>query len=520
MRRGLLALLVSLLLAATIPPGTDTPAALVSLNASLLAAASVTGSATGRIVLDTNRSGLAEPSEGGLVGITVFHDSDGNRQPGIGEAQTVSGANGAITLIDLPPGPAAVCLGATPDYLHTTPRCMTVLVTGGATTSGVLFGLVARPRGCTTGGVTATIVALDQVGAPVQFYPPSALVGTVSGAWAGSRLWLFIGIPFVQVQRNETVSTALYVGALDAGLHPGLVLRIRYQRAYQTVNRVRAASGALARNAGSGSALPAVLPSDFATYDVSGDLYIFNLPLDSAGAYQDVVVITDVTATSGVITANAAIAGKVVDGVLRSIGGVCGDRADSVITSGLTGTLPGAQPVDETGAVLLPGGATLTPTATSMATLTPTRTATATPIPTVTITPSPTPSATSTPTSVPTSTPTPLATATRTPVPTDTPTQTPTEVPTATWTPTSTPTDTPTQTPTEVPTATWTPTVTPTEVPTVTPTDTPTQTPTEVPTATWTPTVTPTDTPTLTPTDTPPQPPTEVPTATWTPTST
>ena len=74
-----------------------------------------------------------------------------------------------------------------------------------------------------------------------------------------------------------------------------------------------------------------------------------------------------------------------------------------------------------------------------------------------------------------------------TPTPTDTPTNTPTD------TPTSTPTDTPTNTPTDTPTST----------PTDTPTNTPTDTPTNTPTHTFTNTPTPTDTPTSTPTDTP-----------------
>jgi len=102
--------------------------------------------------------------------------------------------------------------------------------------------------------------------------------------------------------------------------------------------------------------------------------------------------------------------------------------------------------------------------------------------------------------------PTPTPTLAPTPTPTLAPTPTPTLVPTPT--PTIAPTPTPTLAPT--PTPTLAPTPTPTVAPTPTPTLAPTPTPTIAPTPT--PTVAPTPTPTIVPTPTPTIAPTPTPT--------
>jgi uncharacterized repeat protein (TIGR01451 family) len=327
--------------------------------------------ASGRIFSDANLSGAAEPGETGLAGAVVFADLDGNGRADAGEPTSIAGSDGAYTVSGLPTGAVRICWQPGAGQAHTTPRCRMVTMEGGGPVTGVDFGTTASKSWCSGGTVTATITGIDLAGAPEQFDHPTRLPGPATGAWIGTRLQVSTA-PTVFAQVGEQIATALLVAGVDPAVHPGLVLRYSYQSAYQQAVAVIAADGRIATWL-PGATLPQPAPAAFAVVDRSGELYIYNVPADGAGRYQDLTVVTLATGSSNWLTTSAAIAGKVVAGQLASIAGTCGDSATLILRG--NGTLPTATPAATATATpiatpTVSGAAgTATPTATRAAAL-------------------------------------------------------------------------------------------------------------------------------------------------------
>lgn len=306
---------------------------------------------SGRLFADANLSGAAEPGEAGLAGAVVFADLDGNGRADAGEPTSVAGSDGAYTVFGLPPGAVRICWQPGAGQTHTTPRCRMVTMEGGGPVTGVDFGTTASKSWCSGGTVMATTTGIDLAGAPEQFDHPARLPGPATGAWPGTRLQV-TAAPLVYAQVGEQIATALLVAGVDPAIHPGLVLRYSYQSAYQQAVAIIAADGRIATWL-PGATLPQPAPTTFTVVDRNGELYIYNVPVDGTGRYQDLAVVTLATGASNWLTTTAAIAGKVVAGQLVSIAGACGDSA--ILSIRGSGTLPTATPV---------ATATATPTAT------------------------------------------------------------------------------------------------------------------------------------------------------------
>lgn len=310
---------------------------------------------------DVNRSGIQEPSEGGVKDVVIFLDTDGDGVLDDNETSTTSAADGGYFFADLSAGSYRVCEIVVAPRVATSPRCTTVQVAADTITNGVNFGNVDRLPGCTGGTLIDTIVALNPVepaGDPVAsvFYRPTSLKrqGTPL-PFKDTRLLVQPtgNNPIVYVRTGEEVSNALLVSGVNGIAHTNLVLKFNYQKTRQSIIEVVAADGTAAAWASpaSGTNLPNPLPTTFTVFDKGGELYIFGVPKTADGAgFQDVFVITRVTATTGFITTTAAIAGKVSNNRIVTIGNTCGDKAESTIFGGTpqtTGPLPGATPVDD-----------------------------------------------------------------------------------------------------------------------------------------------------------------------------
>ncbi|MCC6625926.1 MAG: hypothetical protein IT340_00865 [Chloroflexi bacterium] len=301
---------------------------------------------TGVAFNDANKSGVREPGEPGLAGVTVFIDVNGNGGLDAGEPNDVTDASGAYTLAGTTGSLARVCQVVATTRIATSAHCTSIVLP----TTGLDFGSLPRLTGCTNGTVTSTIVALDPLAGAAGFYRPTQVGRTATtGPWAGTRLYIPSGAgnPLVYIQKGEQVSNAQLVSGVSAATNANLVLKLKYIKSYQKVVAVVAADGTVAPSLGSGSALPATLPTTFSAFDRNGELFIFGVPQDGQGGYQDVYVITEATATRGYITTSAAIAGKVVNNVLTTIGNTCGDRADTSIVTGAGGLIGSPSPVDD-----------------------------------------------------------------------------------------------------------------------------------------------------------------------------
>jgi hypothetical protein len=326
------------------------------LSAAGAVCSSARGGVAGRVYDDANRSGAREPAEAGVGGVAVFADLNGNGAEDDGEPMAVTsgaaGTVGAYALADAP-APLAIICAATTGRARTTARCQNVAVQPAGTTTGVDFGSIATPSNCAAGLIGATIAAIDPAGAPAAFYRPTDLGRAATGGpWPGSRLLVqsWGNSPTTYVQTGETVANALLAN-VNATTHPQVVVRFAYQKARQAVIAVRAADGQTPLDLGAGWSLPspASVGGAFAIFDRNGELHIYNPPT-AAGApaiYQDLFVFTRVTATSGSFSASAASAGKIVNGKLTAITGLCGDAAAGALFTGAGGPRPGATPVDD-----------------------------------------------------------------------------------------------------------------------------------------------------------------------------
>ncbi|MCC6629614.1 MAG: right-handed parallel beta-helix repeat-containing protein, partial [Chloroflexi bacterium] len=332
---GVLALLSSLLApAAAVPaPAAGAPLSPAGTASEQHAAATAI---SGQVFIDTNRNTLADGGEAGVGAVTLFVDMDGDGVRGSADRTTSTSESGAYAL-PVAGGTGVVCVEPPSHLTPLAPRCR--FARGEATD----FPLVTIPGGCAAGALMAPIGAIALRDAPNRFYRPLDLIGaSAAPPPAGSRLEYHGATLVTLVQRDEVVATRMLLSAA-ASQQADLVLRLRYQRSYQTVEHVRAAGGAVARMADP----TAPLPVDFAAVDRDGELLISGLPRDAAGRYLDLTVETRITADRGYLTAGAGIAGRVVDGRLTPVGNTCGDGSDSVIATGLGGPRPGAQPVFE-----------------------------------------------------------------------------------------------------------------------------------------------------------------------------
>ena len=136
-------------------------------------------------------------------------------------------------------------------------------------------------------------------------------VGT-TGPWPGTRLFIQPGgtNPVTFVQIGEHVSNALLVSDVNASLHDNLVLTFRYQQSRQVVVEVVAADGTAATMTvpAGGDKMPNPLPTSFSYFDKDGQLFIFGVPQNGQGGYQDVYVITRVTMVGARLPMAATIA--------------------------------------------------------------------------------------------------------------------------------------------------------------------------------------------------------------------
>jgi hypothetical protein len=306
------------------------------------------GGAGGVVFDDANRSGVAEASEAASVGLTVFHDRDGDGRLDDGEAYDLTEAGGVFRLVFLPAGPQTICLDLAVNRLPTTGRCQVASVPLSGQANDLTFGHVARPSNCAAGAVVATIRSIDPAGGDERYYRPLDLTRAATGApWTGRRLAFRGSNPITYIQQGEGIVTGLYASGVNPAQHPNLTLRHRYQRSYQQVVAVVAADGRPARSLGSGPALPTPPPAgDFAYFDQNGDLYIYNLP-ERAGDHEEVFVVTRATAAGGTLTVTASVGGKIANGRLTTISNTCPDVAGSILFTGATTVVAGAAPVDD-----------------------------------------------------------------------------------------------------------------------------------------------------------------------------
>ncbi|HBV63729.1 MAG TPA: adhesin [Rhodopirellula sp.] len=122
--------------------------------AHLLSTGTVGGGVSGRVFYDENLNGSGI-SDGGLQGVTVFADLDGNGVYTVGEPTVVTEQSGAFTL-NVQAGTVDIRAVAPAQYLATTPTSKTVAVPNSGVVSGLEFGF-----GIVTGVKTG--VAFDDV---------------------------------------------------------------------------------------------------------------------------------------------------------------------------------------------------------------------------------------------------------------------------------------------------------------------------------------------------------------------
>lgn len=296
---------------------------------------------------DPNESALREGGEAPIGGLLVFLDSNGNGRPDAGEPSNATNSAGAFRVVGEEVGPARLCtMPVASTRVRTTSRCQTVVVATGIPVPKVDFGSRERQNGCKTGGVAAVIQSIALPGRPGEYWRPAQLAGTASGPYAGSRLTVKNGgaNPEVQVGTGERVATGLFVGGVDAATIGNLALDIQYQKSHQDIVAIVAADGTMA--------MPTTSPTTSFAYAVNGNqLTIYGVPQDGLGGYQDVWLITQITAANGNVTVTAGIAGTVVSDQgktkVQALGNTCNDTAKSDIAGGLGGPRPGALLVDD-----------------------------------------------------------------------------------------------------------------------------------------------------------------------------
>ena len=106
--------------------------------AHLLSTGTVGGGVSGRVFYDENLNGSGV-SDGGLQGVTVFADLDGNGAYTVGEPSVVTGQSGAFTL-NVQAGTVDIRAVAPAQYLATTSTSQTVVVPNSGVVSGLEFG--------------------------------------------------------------------------------------------------------------------------------------------------------------------------------------------------------------------------------------------------------------------------------------------------------------------------------------------------------------------------------------------
>jgi hypothetical protein len=310
------------------------------------------GTITGMIFNDANKSGAREPGEGGLGGVRVFLDLDGDRQYDAGEPTTFSGPTGAYSLLNAPSG--RVCAETPASRTATSPPCaIAIIPSAGATASGVDIGSASR-QGCSGSQVLDTIVALSRDGGG-SYYRPWQIGGPPHPApWANTSLQVNDGLPTVFARAGDRLVHQLTVSGLSATT-PNLVLGFDHVLGRQTVVAVVTADGKPASHMGFGSILPNPLPDgfvpdDFALFErTSGQIFLFNVPRTADGGFAPVYVVTEVTGT-GYITTTAWIAGRLNADrtAIQNIVSTCGDSSRAgTFTGPAASPLPGARPVDD-----------------------------------------------------------------------------------------------------------------------------------------------------------------------------
>jgi hypothetical protein len=297
---------------------------------------------------DPNESAMREEGEVGLGGVTVFLDNDGNGLLNAGEPSIVTGNDGAYRVVGEDVGPARICtLQTASNRVRTTSRCQTVMVATGIPVPHTDFGSHTRIPGAKNGSVANVIQSVALAGQPGAYWRPADLVGTANGPWSGSRLDVKNGgaNPFVQVQTGERIATGLFIGGVDAAQVGNLVLRVQAQTSnHQQLVEVVSANGTVA-TATTG-------PTTSFAYSESGNiLTIYGVPQDGLGGYQDIWLITQVSASNGNITTTASIDGsvQVVKGqpTVKALGNTSNDTSKADITSGVAGTQSGALLVND-----------------------------------------------------------------------------------------------------------------------------------------------------------------------------
>jgi hypothetical protein len=209
--------------------------------------------------------------------------------------------------------------------------------------------------------VSKDIVSLALPGTSL-FYDPADLTGPGKGGLGGAvaaGYRLTVQPPgnnvLTHVRQGELVSNGIFFTGLSATAHPKLVLRDRYQIQYQSVEEIVSQEGQTATYLGKGNLLPNLASiTGFSYFDKNGELYIFNPPVQSSApnAYQNLFIITKITAASGYITNTVGIFGKLVvqNGVTKlvPVAGTCGDHAESAIFKGTSTVRSGAAPIGKT----------------------------------------------------------------------------------------------------------------------------------------------------------------------------
>jgi hypothetical protein len=191
---------------------------------------------------------------------------------------------------------------------------------------------------CPSGSLDKAITGIDPAGG-MAFVSPESLSGPGKTP-AGSRVT--VQPPgnnrLVYVRQGETVLNLIDIEGISSGDHANLVLKDRYQVSYQALVAITATGGATATaltaadlQAGETLPLTAAAAAGFSYYDKDGEVYIFNVPADGAGGFQDVNFITRITAARGYITNLASVGGKIEGGRIVNIPGTCADSAETAI---------------------------------------------------------------------------------------------------------------------------------------------------------------------------------------------
>jgi hypothetical protein len=191
---------------------------------------------------------------------------------------------------------------------------------------------------CPNGSLDKEITGIDPAGG-MAFVSPESLSGPGTSP-AGSRV--SVQPPgnnrLVYVRQGETVLNLIDIKAISSADHANLVLKDRYQVSYQALVAVTATGGATATalttaDLQPGETLPltAAAAAGFSYFDKDGELYVFNVPADGAGGFQDVGIVTKITAARGYITNLASVGGKIEDGKIVNIPGTCADGAETAI---------------------------------------------------------------------------------------------------------------------------------------------------------------------------------------------